>query len=284
MNTSTYQHFEVKPLAPALGAEILGVDVRSLDDDVLAEIKRAYTEFSVIFFRDQKLEPEDHIAFAKRFGHINVNRFFTPVADYPNIAEVRKEADERRNIGESWHTDHSYDQEPAMGSILYALDTPPIGGDTLFASMSRVYESLSEGLQHTLCGLNAVHSSRHTFGVAAIGDDIEAKKKFHNAELATQDAIHPMVITHPLSGRKVLYVNPDFTVGIEGWSIDESASLLDYLYKQAAKPEFQCRFQWRTNSIAFWDNRATWHCALNDYHGYRRHMNRITLEGEALRA
>ncbi|MBH67068.1 MAG: taurine dioxygenase [Rhodospirillaceae bacterium] len=282
--SATYSLIDVKPVSGALGAEIYGVDMQQpISDGQFSEIKEAFGEYSVIFFRDQILTPEQEIAFAERWGKINVNRFFSAVDGYPQIALVVKDADQRNNIGGSWHTDHSYDSEPALGSVLFAHHVPKSGGDTLFASMSRAYDTLSEGLKDTLNSLRARHSSRHVFGPAraAKGDD-DTVGRIKNSEAAMQDAIHPVVITHPETGRKGLYVNPGFTLGFEGWSDAESKPLLDYLYSHASRPEFTCRFEWRQGSIAFWDNRATWHLAVNDYHGERRMMHRITIEGKSL--
>lgn len=280
MNSS----IEVKPLSGALGAEIHGVDLsKGLDDDLFAQIRLAYQEYGVIFMRDQRLSPEQHIAFAKRWGRINCNRFFRPVDGYPIIAEVRKEPGDEANIGGNWHTDHSYDLVPAMGSVLYARELPPYGGDTLFANMYLAYQTLSDGLKRMLEDLRAVHSSRHVFGAEqTYRDTTEFKGRIGNPDLATQDAIHPVVITHPDTGRKALYVNPTFTVRFDGWSLEESEPLLGYLYEHAARPEFTCRFRWRVHSLAFWDNRATWHYAINDYQGQRRLMHRITVEGVPL--
>lgn len=267
-----------------LGAEILGVDLTSLSDEQFDDIRQTYFDHGVIFFRDQNLTPEQHIAFANRWGEINVNRFFQPVDGYPMIAEVRKEPTQKKNIGGAWHTDHSYDLAPAMGSILYAREVPDSGGDTLFANMYLAYEALSDGLKQTLEGLNAVHSSRHVFGAnTQYTDDASGLKgRYNNPELATQDAVHPAVIRHPNSGRKALYVNPGFTLRFDGWTDEESKPLLNYLYQHAVRPEFTCRFKWQNGSIAFWDNRATMHYALNDYHGQRRLMHRITVEGVPL--
>jgi taurine dioxygenase len=276
---------DVHPIAGALGAEILGLDLsRALDDATFAAIRETFVAHGVIFFRDQRLTPEQHISFAERFGPINVNRFFTPVPGYPTIAEVRKEPEQRRNIGEVWHTDHSYDEIPALGSVLLAREVPETGGDTMFASMALAYDTLSDGLKRTLEPLRAVHSSRHIFGPGAGYHGNDLKDRLANPELATQDAVHPVVIRHPESGRKTLYVNPNFTVGIEGWTVEESRALLGYLYQHAVRPEFTCRFRWREGSIAVWDNRATWHFAINDYHGHRRLMHRITIEGTRLSA
>ena len=285
-----YETITVTQLSPAVGAEIGGVDLGSeFSDDQLGELRRAFAEHGVIFFRDQDLTPEQHIAFAERWGEINVNRFFRPVDGYPRIAEVRKEPDQRKNIGVNWHTDHSYDQVPAMGSILYAREVPPVGGDTLFAGQGAAYEALSEGMQAMLRGLRAEHSSRHAFGRreptpqrSDAADDIGAR--IGNPDAATQDAVHPVVIEHPLSGRPSLYVNSDFTLRFEGWSDEDSAPLLEYLYRHASQPQFTCRFNWTAGALAIWDNRAVQHCALNDYHGHRRVMHRITIEGEALKA
>ncbi len=274
---------EVQPLSGAVGAEIHGVDLaQPLDQGRFAEIRQAFHDHGVIFFRDQKLTPEQHLAFAKRFGPINVNRFFATVPGYPMIAEVRKEPEQKSNIGSAWHTDHSYDEAPALGSMLLAREVPETGGDTLFANMYLAFETLSDGLKRTLESLRAVHSSRHVFGPNARYHGTDLEGRLGNTELATQDAIHPVVIRHPDTGRKVLYVNPNFTVGIEGWRPEESKPLLDFLYQHAQRPDFLCRFRWRENSIALWDNRCTWHYAVNDYHGHRRLMHRITIDGTRL--
>ena len=273
---------EIRPVSTAVGAEVLGVDLsQPLDGSEFSGIQNAFGDYGVLFFRDQVLSPEQHIAFAERWSKINVNRFFRPVDGYPKIAEVLKEPEDKLNIGSRWHTDHSYDVAPAMASILYARETPAVGGDTLFASMYKAYEALSGGLKATLSGLQAVHSSRRSFG-GNRADETTKTGRIGNSALATQDAEHPMVITHPLSGRKALYVNPEFTIKIAGWTEEESAPLLSYLYEHSSRPEFTYRFSWQTGSIAMWDNRATWHRALNDYHGQRRLMHRITLEGEPL--
>ena len=277
-----YKNIEVASTG-AVGGEVSGVDLADFDDDTLAELRDAFARHSLLVFRDQNLAPEQHIALAERWGKINVNRFFATVEAYPQIAEVLKEPDQKFNIGGAWHTDHSYDQIPALGSMLYALETPPVGGDTLFASTCAAYDSLSEGLQQTLLGLRAVHSSRHVFGEQA-DRPAGLADRLGNEQAALQDSVHPVVITHPLSGRKSLYVNPGFTLRFEGWTEDESASLLAYLYKHIGQPEHCCRLQWRPGTLAFWDNRATWHWAVNDYHGQRRLMHRITLEGESLAA
>jgi taurine dioxygenase len=273
----------IRPLTSGVGAEIHNVDLSRLDEAGTEIIRRTLFERGVVFFRDQHLTPEQQIAAAERFGPININRFFKHVDGYPMIAEVRKEPEQRTNIGGGWHTDHSYDVMPALGSMLYAREVPQSGGDTMFASMYAAYDALSEGLKHTLEGLRALHSSRHVFGAHnRRPKDSDLRGRIGNSDLATQDAVHPVVIRHPGSGRQALYVNPGFTLRFEGWTEEESRPLLYYLYRHAVRPEFCCRFQWAEGSLAFWDNRATWHYAVNDYHGERRLMHRITIEGSPL--
>ena len=272
----------IKPISGNVGVEIYGVDLsKKVPDSLFNEIRDAFIENGLIFFRDQNLTPEEHIRFAEKWGKININRFFAKVDGYDQVAEVLKEPDQKGNIGGEWHTDHSYDQIPALGSMLLAKEIPSKGGDTLFACMYKAYENLSEGMKVTLEGLNAVHSSRHIFGE---GSDYSktSKGRIGNSELATQDAIHPVIITHPESKKKALYVNRAFTLRFEGWTKEESRPLLDYLYDHAVGENNITRFKWSPGSIAFWDNRCTWHNALNDYHGERRLMHRITIEGSAL--
>lgn len=269
---------DIVPVNGGCGAEIRNVDLNNLSDAEVEAVADAHAEHGVVFFREQTLGPDEQLAAAGRFGAINVNRFFTPVPEQPKVALVLKEPQHETNIGGAWHTDHSYDQAPALGSMLYAKEVPTHGGDTMFANMYRACEALSPGLRETLEGLCAVHSSRHIFGPqgyhASRGDD-----RYGNAERATQDAVHPVIIRHPRSGRAALYVNPGFTVRIDGWTEYESRPLLDYLFRVAARPEHTCRFQWHPGSVAFWDNRATWHYALNDYPGERRLMHRVTIDG-----
>ena len=265
------------------GAEVSGVDLNALSDTEVEGIADAQAKHGVVFFRDQRLTPDGHLAAAERFGPINVNRFFTPVPEQPRVALVLKEPEHETNIGGVWHTDHSYDQVPALGSMLYALEVPSRGGDTLFANMCRAYEALSPELRNKVEGLRAIHSSRHVFGTKGYHAE-KGDERYLNAEQATQDAVHPIVIRHPRSGAAALYVNPVFTIRIEGWTDSESKALLEQLYEVALQPEHTYRFRWQAGSVAFWDNRATWHYALNDYAGERRLMHRVTVDGEELAA
>ena len=272
---------QIRPIADHCGAEASGIDLRDIDDSGIDALKAAVAERGVLFVRDQELTPEDHIAFARRWGTIDINNYFPANGGHPEIAEVRKAETQTTNIGGGWHTDHSYDQVPAMGSILLARETPPTGGDTLFSSLGAAYDSLSDGLKATLEGLRAVHSADHIYGYDGIyaKTDQAADLKGHEIHAA---AVHPAVIRHPVTGRKILYVNPAFTLHFEGWTREESMPLLQYLYSVGMKPEFQCRLQWAPGSLAIWDNRSTWHCAMNDYQGHRRLMHRITISGVAL--
>ena len=271
---------------PGVGAEILGVDIAGgLASSELDTIKQTFSEHGLVFFRNQKISEADHIEFAEVFGDINVNRFFAANPEYPQIAMVSKEPDQLENIGGGWHTDHSYDQEPALGSLLVARELPASGGDTWFASMYKAYDGLSDGLKETLEGMSAVHSAKHVFGPKGEYETTgSAGGRIGNAgaALEMEDPIHPVVISHPLSGRKALYVNAGFTLRFDGWTDEESAPLLAYLYERAIADENITRFKWENGSVAFWDNRATWHFAQNDYPGQRRVMHRVTIEGCAL--
>lgn len=270
--------------AHGAGAYVTGVDLNNIDASDIQLMKETLGQYGVMFFRNQDLSPESHIAFAEKFGAININRFFSPVPEYPQIAQVLKEADQSKNIGEKWHTDHSYDQIPALGSILVARELPKKGGDTLFISMFAAYDALSDEMKSKIDDLTAVHSSRHVFGKAAYesAKSDELLGRLGNTDAATQDAVHPLVIKHPFSGKKALYVNPEFTVRINELPDGDGNALLESLYAHCQQEAFMHQFQWEDGTVVFWDNRATWHQALNDYQGERRYMHRITVEGVSL--
>jgi len=235
-------------------------------------------EHQVIFFRDQALSPERQVAFGARFGPLNIHPYVAGMAGQPELMEVVKEPADRVNFGGGWHSDMSFLERPAIGSILYAVETPEFGGDTLFASQAAAFEALSPGLQATLEGLNAVHSAAREY--SAQGHSAQKRKSMAVAEAdgLVGEYVHPMVLVHPETGRKALYVNPAFTIRIEGWKTRESKALLDYLFEHCRYEAFTCRFSWRPGSVAFWDNRSVWHFALNDYPGQRRHMRRVTVD------
>jgi len=271
----------LRPLADHVGVEALDIDLNAIDDTGFDTLRRAVADHGVLFVRDQQLTPEQHIALARRWGGIDVNNYFPANGGHPEIAEVRKSETQTTNIGGGWHTDHSYDQVPAMGSILLARETPPTGGDTLFASMGAAFDSLSEGLKNTLRGLRAVHSADHIYSEDGIYAQTDQAADLKGHDIRTR-AVHPVALRHPQTGRELLYVNPGFTLHFEGWTREESLPLLTYLFEVGKRPEFQCRLQWAPGSVAIWDNRSTWHYAMNDYHGHRRLMHRITLSGEPL--
>ncbi|MFP6749596.1 MAG: TauD/TfdA family dioxygenase [Alphaproteobacteria bacterium] len=279
------QQMEIRPISGALGAEIHGIDLGAeLDNSTMAEVRQAYFDHGVVFFMDQDLTPEQHLAFARRFGAIDINKFFEAVDGYPEIAQVRKEADDVKNIGGGWHTDHSYDEIPAMGSMLYAKELPAYGGDTMFASMYAAHEALSPGMRAMLGGLRAVHSGARAFGPKATYNNEGRDAKFKLSDIALEEVEHPVICTHAGSGRKYLYVNGGFTMRFANMTEAESKPLLDYLIQHAAKPEFTCRFNWRPGAMAFWDNLCTQHFAINDYDGQRRLMHRVTIQGRAPQA
>ncbi len=274
-------HIEIRPVAGALGAEILGVDLAEpLTDESFETVHRAFLDHQVIFFRDQSLDPEQHKALGRRFGDLNVHPYYRALDGHPEILPVLKEPEARENIGGVWHTDVTFLPAPALGSILYALETPPVGGDTMFASQYHAYEALSDGMKELLAGLRAVHSA-DVFTDRKRREESNAMRSTKLEEREeTIESVHPVVRTHPETGRKGLFVNAAFTRRIDGWTVEESRPLLRYLYAQAVRPEYTCRFRWETGSVAFWDNRCTQHYALNDYPGYRRSMHRVTVEGD----
>jgi taurine dioxygenase len=264
---------ELRRIAGALGAELLGVDLRKLSNEVVAAIRGAFLEHQVIFFRDQKLDPAQFMAFASAMGKPVPYPFVPGIEGFPEVIEVKKLEHERHNFGGIWHSDTAYLDEPPMGSMLIAREIPPYGGDTLFASQYLAYEALSDGMKRLLDGLYAVNSSAKADVTRTREDRVKEYSRHYEAE-------HPVVRTHPETGRKALYVNFGHTVRFRGMSEAESAPLLDYLFRYQVRPEFTCRFRWEVGSIAFWDNRCTQHNPVNDYHGHRRVMHRITLAGD----
>ncbi len=264
------------------GAEVRALQLSGCSDPELESLREALASHGLLVFREQELSPDDHLGFARRFGKIVVNKFFPESGAHGEIAEVRKEKEQQTNIGGGWHADHSYDEEPALGSILVARELPPAGGDTKFADLAAAYETLSPGLRKTLESLDAVHSNRHLYGEKGIYRQTDLADQL-GGEDRVGDATHPIVIRHPESGRKVLYVNPGHTTRIDGWSVPESRALLDFLFEHVKTSGCTSRLRWEPGSVAFWDNRRTWHMADNDYQGHRRLMHRITLAGGPLR-
>lgn len=269
---------EVRRIAGALGAEIHGVDLATeLPEQTVAEIRRAFLEHLVIFFRDQPLTPAQFLAFAQRMGRPIEYPFVKGIAGFPEVIEVKKLEHERQNFGGTWHSDTAYLQEPPMGSMLLAREVPPYGGDTEFANQYLAYETLSEPMRRLLETLVGVNSSSKPDGTRVREDRMKTDGK---SDAPEYNAEHPVVRTHPETGRKALYVNIAHTTCFKGMTQEESAPLLQFLFRHHVKLEFTCRFRWAPGSLAFWDNRCSLHNPLNDYFGHRRVMHRITLAGD----
>jgi taurine dioxygenase len=270
---------EIRRIAGALGAEVHGVDLsKPLSRALAAELRGAWLEHLVLFFRDQSLTQQQFLDFARAWGTPIEYPFVRGIDGFPEIIEVKKLEHEKVNFGGIWHSDTAYLEEPPMASMLLAREVPPAGGDTLFANQYLAWESLSSGLKSTLENLKGVNLSSKADVSRTREDRIqsdgraEAKREYL--------AVHPVARTHPETGRKALYVNVAHTGRFDGLTEDESAPLLGYLFQHQVRPEFTCRFSWQPGSIALWDNRCTQHNPVNDYHGYRRVMHRITLAGD----
>ena len=273
----SYKHIQVRPIAGALGAEIDGVDgSRPLSAGVVAEIRQAWLDHLVIFLRDQRLTPHALVAFASAFGEPMEYPQLKGLPECPLVTPVVKLEHERVNFGGVWHSDTTYLERPPMASVLYAVETPPYGGDTLFANQYLAYETLSDGLRHSLRGLAGVSTSTK----AEVSKTREDRLRESGATLKALAGEHPVVRTHPETHRKALYVNVAHTSHFRGWTEEESAPLLEYLFRHQVRPELTCRFRWRPGSLAFWDNRATQHYAVSDYWPARRVMERVTVIGD----
>ena len=277
------QTIDVRPVAGSLGAEIFGADLAdNLTNQVYGEIHQAFLDYQVLFIRDQKLPPPQQAAFARRFGPLNDYPFVEGLKEAPEIIEIIKEPHETKNFGGVWHSDTTYLEEPPLGTALYALEVPSAGGDTMFANMYEAYETLSDGMKNMLDPLVGVSSAalRRTGGRAA-GMDYKSSMTATNLDKADEImAEHPVVRTHPETGRKALYVNSAHTVRFVGMTEAESKPLIDFLITHAVRPEFTCRFRWDVGSLAIWDNRCVQHFAINDYHGERRRVHRATITGD----
>ena len=276
------RRINVRPIASALGAEISGVDLaRPMESEVFAEIETALRDHLVIFFRDQDLSPDQQVSFASRFGPVGRYPFAEPLADHPEVVAIVKEPEQRTNFGGMWHSDTAYLERPPLGTLLYALEVPPMGGDTLFANMYMAYEALSDGMRALLAGLRAVNSAGKDQGVVR-GAHLAQGTAMRGRGLdnMTLEAEHPVVRTHPATERKALYVNRAHSTRFAGMSEAESRPILEFLFDHGKREEFTCRFRWTAGALALWDNRCTQHYPLNDYHGHRRVMHRVTIEGD----
>jgi alpha-ketoglutarate-dependent taurine dioxygenase len=277
-------NIEVKPIATALGAEVSGIDLSAeLSDDEIGQIRRALLDHGVIFFRDQALDVEEHKRLALRFGEIFIHPNLITSEDDPGVVNIIRKPGDTNIVGEDWHTDTTMMAVPPMGALLYALEVPPVGGNTLFASQTIAYDRLSDGMKTLIAPLKCIHSDRR---VAGPNSPVARAKRSTKARI--DDAwretlnVHPVVRTHPETGRKCLFVNHTYSIAFEGMTEEESRPLLEWLMNWGHRPEFTCRFRWEKGSVAFWDNRCLKHIALHDVHSHDRIMRRIQIAGEAV--
>lgn len=275
MNTK----LDVRPISGSVGAEIHGINLlEPVSDEVIAEIRQVWLKYGVVFFRNQPLESGPYLEFAKRFGEVVEYPFVKGLPDFPLIIPVMKLPHEKTNFGGVWHTDTTYLETPPTATMLIARELPPYGGDTMFSNNYAAYEALSPGLKEMLDGMKAVNSSAKAAVTKTREDRIEDSATDRaRSELSAE---HPVVRTHPETGRKALYVNTGHTTRFVGWTEEESEPLLNYIYAHQVRPEFTCRFRWEVGSIALWDNRCVLHNPINDYHGHKRLLHRVTLKGD----
>ncbi|MCG8591745.1 MAG: TauD/TfdA family dioxygenase [Proteobacteria bacterium] len=273
IRTQVYRHIRVRPVSPSIGAEVEGVDLGRLDDDSFREIRRAHLDFKVLFFRDQDISTAAQLAFAARFGELEEHPFLPANPDAAEVVRFAKD-DQVVGVENTWHSDVSWREIPSLGSVLRAVQVPDVGGDTLFSDMVAAYQGLPDEVKKEIENWRAVHDFSHSFGVGMSPDTLAAQReKYPPVE-------HPVVRTHPETGQKILYVNAIFTSHIVGLPRDESDRWLDFLFRQSHFPEYQCRFQWRPGSVAFWDNRSVQHYASSDYWPKTRVMDRATIIGD----
>ncbi len=274
---------EIRPLTGAIGAEIFGVDLsRELGNSAREQIHQAFLKHKAIFFRDQTMTPHQQLDFASGFGKPGIYPLLDHIEGFPEVIELLTTETDTVNFGSNWHSDTTYMPAPFLGTCLYAHETPPYGGDTMFVNMTKAFEALSDGLQEMLCGLRAVNTSAHrrSGGRTAKLKALSGMKDAFDAKTEVMEAVHPVVRTHPETGEKALYVNKSHTERFDGWTDAESEPLLNYLFDHCIQTQFVCRFRWEPGSVAVWDNRCTMHQAIGDYQGFRRRMHRVTMEGD----
>lgn len=281
--TVAQTQIDIRPLSGALGAEILGVDVTTLDDATFATIHREFLDRGVLVFRDQNLTHAQQIAFARRFGPPDVHPIVVGMEEFPELVRVLKPAGASASFGVGWHSDNSFFAHPSLGSVLYGVTIPPYGGDTLYASMEHAYDALSAPVKAMLDGLQAVHSAARAYDPAVTGTakyEGKAPITYRYSDAVHEENVHPVIRTHPETGRKSLYVNQMFTQRIVGLGETESDAILRMLYDHCTRPEFTCRLRWAPRSLAVWDNRSVQHYAIDDYQQFERLMYRVTITGD----
>ena len=273
---------EIIPIAKSLGAEVIGAQLVNMDVKTYSSIEKAFSRYLVLCFRDQQLGPCDLVNLARKFGGVGETPYLSGLEDYPDVVPIVKEANEKsqHTFGSGWHTDFTFQKKPPARTLLYALDVPPKGGDTLFANLQDAYESLSTGMQKSLSRLRALHSSIRSYGPnASLKNHLENMTITNEKEEPGFES-HPVIRKHPVSGKPSLWVNPTYTIRFDGMTDQESQPLLDYLNDLITEARFTCRVNWKRNSLVMWDNRCTQHSASSDYAGHRREMWRITTAGD----
>ncbi|MEZ7972178.1 MAG: TauD/TfdA family dioxygenase [Pseudomonadales bacterium] len=273
----------IRPLTGLIGAEITGLDMNDLDEVSLAELDRAFAKHLVLCVRDQSLSPSDLVNITNRLGGPGDTPYLTGLKEYPDVVPVVKEADENspHTFGAGWHTDFTFQERPPAKTLLYAVDTPVAGGDTLYANLYAAYDALSEGMKTALKSLNAVHSATKSYGPQATLKNHLENMTIINDDQEPDTQIHPVICMHPVTKRPALWINPTYTIRFENMTQEESLPLLDYLNQLIVNPRFCCRVRWEPGTLTLWDNRCTQHCATSDYQGYRREMWRTTVAGQA---
>jgi taurine dioxygenase len=274
----------IRPVAPPCGAEVVGIDLRDPSPETMSLIGRALAEHAVLFVRDQHLTPEEQVDLTRRFGAVLRVPYIAPLAEHPDIVAVLKEADERNisTFGGTWHSDFSFLDEPPSLTLLYALEVPEVGGDTLWSSQYAAYDTLSSGMKRLLDPLRAIHTAwpHGTNGPGATAAVSRSVVMTRNDPSADREVVHPVIRVHPVTGRKALFVNPVYTQRFEDMTVEESRPLLQHLQDHATQAEFTCRLHWTAGTLAIWDNRCLLHLAVNDYDGTRRLLHRTTVTGE----
>ena len=281
----SYQHIEVKPISGACGAVVSGIDLsQDLDEQRLNEVKRAFHENLVIFFHDQDITEEQHKTFGRKFGTLNIHPRYVPLENHPEIIPIRKDPEHTTNVGGIWHQDLTHLENPPLGSILFALEVPSAGGDTMFANQYLAYEALSKGMKDLLDGMVAIHDNLiQSPKVSAEKNSTRSSKLREDLNEEDEPEMeHPVVVIHPETGRKALYVNSIRTRRFKDMTEEESKPLLNYLVEHSYQPEFTCRFKWRKGSVAFWDNRCTAHRGIFDFGEAHRLMHRVAIQGETI--
>lgn len=282
-NPLKFRRIEVRPANGTIGAEIRGVELaRALDDETWAEIRQAFHDYLVVWFPGQPLTHEQHLAFARRFGPLMQMPQLHQVDGHPELHVIKRDAgDTGRVVGENWHSDSTYMEQPPGAVVMRAVTVPEFGGDTGFLNMVAAYEALSPALRKVLAGLNAVHSATRIYGSAYLAQDrrFSGVKTGMDVAAGDREMVHPLVCTHPGSGRRFLYVNKVYVQRIEGMTDDESRPLLQFLYEHCSRFEWTCRVRWAKDQVLVWDNRAAMHKAIPDYVGRARYMTRATIAG-----